>query len=112
MLAARPWSRALLAAQRHARYVAARETAREGMTNRVVARSTSNPAIYCPQKIFNKPTRMLEFEAIARDSPVGRSVKSELLTGYALNNRTGTPTHELSLPQRSNACSQRITFFE
>ena len=55
---------------------------------------------------------MLEFEAIARDSPVGRSVKSELLTGYALNNRTGTPTHELSLPQRSNACSQRITFFE
>lgn len=53
---------------------------------------------------------MLEFETIAQDSqwPVAR----ELLTGYALNNRSEAPTHELSLPQRSNACSQRTAFFE
>jgi hypothetical protein len=56
---------------------------------------------------------MLEFEANRPGLPrsVGR-LRDTYLTGYALNNRTETPTHELSLPQRSNACSQRITFFE
>jgi hypothetical protein len=81
------------------------------MTNRG-AQSTSNPLSIVLRKFFNKPTRVLEFEAIAQGFP--RSVvrlRHSYLTGSALNNRTETPTHELSLPQRSNAGSQRLAFF-
>jgi hypothetical protein len=56
---------------------------------------------------------MLEFRANRPGLPrsVGQ-LRDSYLTGYALNNRPETPTHELSLPQRSNASPQRLTFFE
>jgi len=55
---------------------------------------------------------MLEFEANRPGLPrsVGR-LSDSYLTGSALSNRTEKPTHELSLSQRSNACSQRLAFF-